>query len=164
MSNTMDISGLASKLRSDVISVIRSQVLKVCEEALRRNVMATIYAGKTPTMYHRTNDFLNAVDIMNLSISGNNASFDITINPSKMGIIPAEKGAPKNGRWGSHSGFSGQDFREGLIGVLDEGGGSEYYVHSGGHFFEKTNRDLEREIVPTMVSALRSMGWNATIG
>lgn len=162
--NSIDISQVASKLRADIIAVIRGEVYKACEEALRNNVMKTVYSGKSPVKYERSYGFLNAVDILNLRIGNNKASFDLTINPAKMGLTPAQVGAPRFGQWGQHMGFMNQDFREGLVEVLDQGGGSRYYMHKASHFFDKTEAELNKTLVSIMVGALRSRGWDAEVG
>lgn len=160
----MDISQIASRLRSDIQGAIQSEVLKVCEETLRKEVMRGVYSAYTPTTYHRTYDVLNAVTIKNIHIGHSEASFDIVIDSGRLGTIYPEEGAPRFGAWGSHVGFSHQIFADGLIEILDQGGGSSWFSHSGGHFFDKTEKDLEQRIPNLLVSALRSRGWNATIG
>lgn len=160
--NTMDISAIAPKLRGDIQSAIRREVLDICKKALRKNVMNTLYSGKSPTYYDRTYDVLNAVDIKDVSIGRSVATFTITIDASKMRLINPASNAPF-GRWGKHVGFSGQDFREGLIEILDEGGGSRYYMHEANHFFDKTENDLDDDIPTTLVKALRSNGWDAQL-
>ena len=161
--NTMDISGLASKLRNDVKSSIQNEVFKVCEKALRDSIMQTLYSGQSPTYYSRTYDIANSVAVKDVVINNSSAEFRITVDASKMSMINPEPNAPY-GRWGTHVGFSGQDFREGLIEILDEGGGNRYYMHSANHFFDKAATGLDTDIVNTLVRALSSKGWDVEIG
>ena len=107
--NSVDLNGLASKLRADVKSSIEKKVFKICEEALRKSVMMTVYSGK-PVMYDRTYELLRAVSIDNVNVGHSQATFEIIIDPNKMGLYPSTKDS-----WGKHQGLSGQDFREGLI-------------------------------------------------
>ena len=121
--NSVDLNGLASKLRADVKSSIEKKVFKICEEALRKSVMMTVYSGK-PVMYDRTYELLRAVSIDNVNVGHSQATFEIIIDPNKMGLYPSTKDS-----WGKHQGLSGQDFREGLIATLDQGSSSPMYSH-----------------------------------
>ena len=154
--NSVDLNGLASKLRADVKSSIEKKVFKVCEDALRKSVMETVYSGK-PVMYHRTYELLRAVSIDNVNVGHSQATFEIIIDPNKMGLYPSTKDS-----WGKHQGLSGQDFREGLIEVLDQGGGSKLYMHQAHRFFDKAENGLESKIVKAMATDLKANGWDVT--
>ena len=154
--NSVDLSGLASKLRADVKASIENRVFKICEDALRKSVMATVYSGK-PVMYHRTYELLNAVSIDNISIGHSSATFEIIIDPNKMSVYP-----PTKTDWGIHSSIGGSDFREGLIGVLDQGSSSPMYSHPAHGFFDKAEIGLESKIVKAMATDLKANGWDVT--
>lgn len=163
MSNTMDISEIAPRLRGDIQGAIQSEVFKVCEKTLRDEIMRGVYNAYTPTTYNRTYTFLNAVAIKNVHVGSSEATFDVVIDSSKFAYIDPQPGAPRFGLWGAHVGFSHQKFSEGLIDILDNGGGSQWFSHSGGHFFDSTERILSNKIPMLLVSALRAKGWDAQI-
>ena len=154
--NSVDLNGLASKLRADVKSSIEKKVFKICEEALRKSVIMTVYSGK-PVMYDRTYELLRAVSIDNVNVGHSQATFEIIIDPNKMGLYPSTKDS-----WGKHQGLSGQDFREGLIGVLDQGSSSPMYSHPAHGFFDKAESGLESKIVKAMATDLKANGWDVT--
>ena len=154
--NSVDLSGLASKLRADVKSSIEKKVFKICEEALRKSVMMTVYSGK-PVMYDRTYELLRAVSIDNVNVGHSQATFEIIIDPNKMGLYPSTKDS-----WGKHQGLSGQDFREGLIVALDQGSSSPMYSHPAHGFFDKAYDGLEIKIVKAMATDLKANGWDVT--
>lgn len=163
MSNTMDISEIAPRLRRDIQGAIQSEVFKVCEQTLRKEIMRGVYQSYTPTTYNRTYSFLNAVAIKNVHIGSSEATFDVVIDSSKFDYINPAPGAPRFGAWGSHVGFSHQHFSEGLIDALENGKGSSWFTHPAGHFFENTEKNLEQRIPFLLVSALRARGWDAQI-
>ena len=154
--NSVDLNGLASKLRADVKSSIEKKVFKVCEDALRKSVMETVYSGK-PVMYDRTYELLRAVSIDNVNVGHSQATFEIIIDPNKMGLYPSTKDS-----WGKHQGLSGQDFREGLIVALDQGSSSPMYSHPAHGFFDKAYDGLEIKIVKAMATDLKANGWDVT--
>lgn len=154
--NSVDLNGLASKLRADVKSSIEKKVFKICEEALRKSVMMTVYSGK-PVMYDRTYELLRAVSIDNVNVGHSQATFEIIIDPNKMGLYPSTKDS-----WGKHQGLSGQDFREGLIVALDQGSSSPMYSHPAHGFFDKAYDGLEIKIVKAMATDLKANGWDVT--
>ena len=154
--NSVDLNGLASKLRADVKSSIEKKVFKICEEALRKSVMMTVYSGK-PVMYDRTYELLRAVSIDNVNVGHSQATFEIIIDPNKMGLYPSTKDS-----WGKHQGLSGQDFREGLIATLDQGSSSPMYSHPAHGFFDKAYDGLEIKIVKAMATDLKANGWDVT--
>ena len=154
--NSVDLNGLASKLRADVKSSIEKKVFKICEEALRKSVMMTVYSGK-PVMYDRTYELLRAVSIDNVNVGHSQATFEIIIDPNKMGLYPSTKDS-----WGKHQGLSGQDFREGLIVALDQGSSSPMYSHHAHGFFDKASDGLEIKIVKAMATDLKANGWDVT--
>ena len=154
--NSVDLNGLASKLRSDVKSSIEKKVFNICEEALRKSVMMTVYSGK-PVMYDRTYELLRAVSIDNVNVGHSQATFEIIIDPNKMGLYPSTKDS-----WGKHQGLSGQDFREGLIVALDQGSSSPMYSHPAHGFFDKAESGLESKIVKAMATDLKANGWEVT--
>ena len=154
--NSVDLNGLASKLRADVKSSIEKKVFKICEEALRKSVMMTVYSGK-PVMYDRTYELLRAVSIDNVNVGNSQATFEIIIDPNKMGLYPSTKDS-----WGKHQGLSGQDFREGLIVALDQGSSSPMYSHPAHGFFDKAYDGLEIKIVKAMATDLKANGWDVT--
>ena len=154
--NSVDLNGLASKLRADVKSSIEKKVFKICEEALRKSVMMTVYSGK-PVMYDRTYELLRAVSIDNVNVGHSQATFEIIIDPNKMGLYPSTKDS-----WGKHQGLSGQDFREGLIVALDQGSSSPMYSHPAHGFFDKAEIGLESKIVKAMATDLKANGWDVT--
>ena len=154
--NSVDLNGLASKLRADVKSSIEKKVFKICEEALRKSVMMTVYSGK-PVMYDRTYELLRAVSIDNVNVGHYQATFEIIIDPNKMGLYPSTKDS-----WGKHQGLSGQDFREGLIVALDQGSSSPMYSHPAHGFFDKAESGLESKIVKAMATDLKANGWDVT--
>ena len=154
--NSVDLNGLASKLRADVKSSIEKKVFKICEEALRKSVMMTVYSGK-PVMYDRTYELLRAVSIDNVNVGHSQATFEIIIDPNKMGLYPSTKDS-----WGKHQGLSGQDFREGLIVALDQGSSSPMYSHPAYGFFDKASDGLEIKIVKAMATDLKANGWDVT--
>lgn len=159
MSNSYDISVIASKLVADIANTIETDVKQTCEEALMRAIMKSVYSGHTPKMYIQTHEFVNAVEVMNISVGGGRASFDVTINASKMSASP-----PSGGNWGTHMGMNGEDFRSGLIEGLDQGtSGSPYYNHPAYNFFDSTSTVLNMKLVQVMVSALRGRGWDARV-
>ena len=158
MSNTFDLSGLAEELRADIQSVIYSEVIEVCRESLDRAVRMTVYAGGNGGfMYERTREFLNAVEVMDINVGSSKATFLITINSARMNLYPAT-----NTEWGKHEGLSGQDFREGLIQVLDEGGGSILYSHPAHGFFDKSLKDLDSRLHRVIGGSLSGRGWKVT--
>ena len=154
--NSVDLNGLASKLRADVKSSIEKKVFKICEEALMKSVMMTVYSGK-PVMYDRTYELLRAVSIDNVNVGHSQATFEIIIDPNKMGLYPSTKDS-----WGKHQGLSGQDFREGLIVALDQGSSSPMYSHPAHGFFDKASDGLEIKIVKAMATDLKANGWDVT--
>ena len=154
--NSVDLNGLASKLRADVKSSIEKKVFRICEEALRKSVMMTVYSGK-PVMYDRTYELLRAVSIDNVNVGHSQATFEIIIDPNKMGLYPSTKDS-----WGKHQGLSGQDFREGLIATLDQGSSSTIYSHPAHGFFDKASDGLEIKIVKAMATDLKANGWDVT--
>lgn len=158
----IDLSIIADKYNeSDVISVIQGEVRKVCFEALEKALMNTVY-GWSPNLYQRTGALIEAIDIVDLKISGTSASFRLTINPGKISpLISPSPGAPFGfATWGSHVGFSGQTFTDGLIAILDQGGGSRWYSHPAHGFFDKTKADLDGRLPNILASALRARGWD----
>lgn len=158
MANTFDLSALAEELRADVQAVIQHEVIEVCRLALERAVRETVYAGGNGGfMYQRTREFLYAVDVMDINIGGSQATFLVTVNPDKMNLYPATQT-----EWGIHQGLSGQDFRAGLVQVLDQGGGSLLYSHQGHGFFDKAYSDIDSRILSIIGGALAAKGWEVS--
>jgi len=118
--------------------------------------MMTVYSGK-PVMYDRTYELLRAVSIDNVNVGHSQATFEIIIDPNKMGLYPSTKDS-----WGKHQGLSGQDFREGLIVALDKGSSSPIYSHPAHGFFDKASDGLEIKIVKAMATDLKANGWDVT--
>lgn len=169
MTNVIDLStlNLAEDLVGDITSIIYGQVITESEKILREHVMNTVYSGKSPAQYTRTNGVLNAVEISEISVSGTKATFKIWINPNLMSTISAVPNAPfptpdGGPSWGSHEGFSGQDFREGLIETLDEGGGSPYYSHPAHNFYQKTHDEADVELIKILGNGLSAAGWDVS--
>lgn len=160
----MDISEAAAKLRADVQSTIQGEVFRTCEETLRKHVMSDIYGGYSPSYYSRTMGLLNAVEVSPKSVGHSSTNFEVKINASKLGMTPAEEGAPRFGSWGVHMGFSGQDFREGVIAAMENGSSSPYFSHAGRGFYAKTEAELNSKLVQIMASSLRGKGWDVSIG
>lgn len=161
MSNVIDLSFLAEKLEADVRSIIMDEVRETCIEALKEIIKDTVYSNPA-RVYQRTMGFLNAVDVIDLSIGATSATFMLTVDPSKIApLIPAEAGAPENpkARWGKHMLFNGNPFTTGLVKALDQGFSNKYYVRKGAKFFDKTKIRLEDEIPNIMRAALSARGW-----
>lgn len=158
----IDLSIIADRYdESDVISVIQGEVRKVCFDALEKALSQTVY-GWSPNAYYRTGALINAIDIVDLKISGTSASFRLTVNPSKISpLISPAQGAPFGyATWGSHVGFGNQEFTEGLVEILDQGGGSRWYTHQAHGFFDKTKSTLDSQLPNILASALRARGWD----
>lgn len=162
MSNVIDLSWVADELRGDIQSVIYGEVITICEEALRKHVMNSVYNGNSPTMYERTFDVLNAVEVGDINVGGSSASFKVWVNPGKLGHVSPAPGAPYESPWGKHAGFRNQSFTDGLIEILDKGGGSEWYSHSGGNFYQKTYDQLNQEVISVLASGLAARGWDVS--
>lgn len=123
--------------------------------------MATVYAGGS-SMYERTMGVLNAVEVGNINVGGTSATFEIRINPSKMGRRPAEDGAPWTGKWGAHMSFSNRDFGKGLIEILDGGGGSSWHTHPAHNFYQKTYDEADDRLAQVLAAGLAAAGWDVS--
>ncbi|MBS4462289.1 hypothetical protein JXA27_06920 [Aerococcaceae bacterium zg-B36] len=163
MTNTLDLSEIATRLESDIRDIILGQVREICIETLQKFVQAGVGNG---SVYQSTGGFYNAIDVVDLNVGSAKASFRLTIVPGNISpLIPAEEGAPMNpsARWGSHVKFSGKAFNtEALVRLVDEGGGTPYYHFSPRNFFGKTEAELDTLIVSEMRSALAARGWIVT--
>lgn len=159
MANSYDISEIGAKLASDVFAIIEREIYDICKRALEEEVRRTVYSGMGTGYYDRTGDILKAVDITDKNLSGNTASFKVTVNPELIGIQIRD-----GEKWNAHAGVRGQDFREGVVEVLDEGtSGNSLYNHPGYNFFDSTANKLDSRLVGVMVSALRARGWDASV-
>lgn len=154
--NSTDISHLASKLLNDVQSSIEKEVLKICEKALKDAIMETVYSG-SPGTYTRTMEFLRAVRVDKVSVGRTQATFEIIVDATMMGMKP-----PSGGKWGSHTSFSGQDVREELVGWLNDGTSNKYHSHPAHKFFDRAEDGLDNKIVKAMASSLSANGWEVT--
>lgn len=155
---TYSLSDLASDLRSDIYSIVKSEVYNICLEALRSNIRASVYAGGGGNYYDRTFDVLNAVDIVKKSEGGGYISFAVEVNPAKIGMVQRE------GTWNAHMGVNGESFNEGVIEVLDQGTqGHSLYNHPASHFYQSTFDELDGRLVGVLASALASRGWDVSI-
>lgn len=161
MANEIDLSWVAVELQADIISVVRDQIISHCEEVLYGYVNETVYA-RSSGMYERSGDVLNAVTVDNIKISGTKASFDVRIDPSKLSHVSPAKGAPFKSPWGKHAGFSNQAFTDGLIEILDQGGGSKWYEHPAANFYQLTFDELDNELVSVLASGIAAKGWDVS--
>ena len=155
---SIDLSSVATRLVSDIKDIIKSEITIICLETLQNYIQLGVY-NDTPVFYERTMDFINAVDIKDLSIGGSSASFNLTVDPSKMGL--------KYGRdnyWGAHVINRNQDFRQKLIGVLESGGGAyrTFGGHPAGNFFKNTYRELDENLINVLAGALSARGWEVS--
>ena len=151
---------LADRIGQDIADSIKGEVLTLCRDALKQWVMATVYSGGGGGTYAHTFEVLEAVDVKNVNVGTRSATFDVVIDTSK---ISPHYGAP--GYFRPHVGVTNQDFSGGnLIEVLDQGTGAGLIPRAGGKFFDKTQKQLESEVVPVMVAALKSRGWDAYVG
>lgn len=153
-------------LISDIHSAVEGEVKSYCEEVLRKHIMKSVYGGGGSQYYNRTYQFVNAVEVSNVSRSGGSVSFQITINSAKMGIASTltngfnvHMGFPSQGSSGM-----GSDVRGGLAEILNDGITSKIVpVRKAARFFESTADELNGSLAGKLAGALRARGWEARV-
>lgn len=162
MSNNISIDQLASRVASDIQSAVEGEVKAYCENILKKHIMKSVYAGRVSAYYDRTYQFVNAVEVMNVKRSSKTVSFSIRINASKMGVFSSLSGGRTN--LPSHGGVSGQDAREGLAEILNDGITSKIVPRrNAAKFFESATDELDDDLAGILVRGLRARGWDATV-
>lgn len=157
--STIDLSWIATRLVSDIRDIIMSEVRLTCMETLQHYIQQGVYSDPEGR-YRRTKEFLNAVDVKNIVVGNTSATFDLVVDPSKMNLYHGTSDSD----WGKHVINRTEDFREGLITVLEEGGGAyrNFAGHEPGRFFENTYRDLDKNLVNILADALSARGWTVS--
>ena len=161
MANVIDLSWVAPELLSDITSVIRDEVISYCQQVLFKHVYSTVYA-RSPGMYERTYDVLSAVTVTDIVVTGSQASFEVKIDAGMLSHISPTPGAPWKSPWGSHAGFKNQQFTEGLIEILDEGGGSSWHSHPAANFYKLTFNQFDSELLSVLASGIAARGWDVS--
>jgi len=152
-----ELEGVLEELYGYIQSIIKGEVIKTCEEALRKYVQSNLYGAGGSPYYVRTGEVLEAVDVTNVNVGRESASFDIVIDT---GLISAFQGP--YGMFNHHMGFRGQDFsNDNLIQVLEYGSSGGKAPRAGAGFFADTFSELSQTLVPLMVGALQARGWDA---
>lgn len=156
----MDISAFKAKLKADIISAVTNEVKAAAEKSLREAVNRTMYASGGGTSYARTGDFLNAVKVDIDKIGSTSVEFTVYIEGSMLG-----PSARPNGEWNAHMDVDGNSWNDrGIVEVLDEGTKSHsLYMHSGYHFYQTAQEDMDRVLVQELASALRGRGWDVVM-
>lgn len=157
--NELNLDNYVERVVGDIQASIQSEVLDIAQNALINALNKTVYLQQK--QYRQTRDLLGAVEISNLKIGKQMATFSVIINAKKMGIemrhpdLNAHASAGKNGK----------DFREQLIEVLDEGTKtfSPIYMHPAHGFFDMAYDDMDKKIIMSMAQSLRSKGYKVDI-
>ena len=87
---------------------VELNIAKIGEEVkgvLRKFILDDLYGSYTPTMYDRTNQFLEAVEVKPVKKSGNTFQVEIFINPDK--IQPEVR---PYGEWSAHASSLGENY------------------------------------------------------
>lgn len=87
---------------------VELNIAKIGEEVkgvLRKFILDDLYGSYTPTMYDRTNQFLEAVEVKPVKKTGNTFSVEIFINPDK--IYPEVR---PYGEWSAHASSLGENY------------------------------------------------------
>lgn len=153
--NLLSIEGFASKLKSDIESIVRGKIAHICEEALLDSIMNTVYAQQRS--YRQTGDLISAVEVSNFKFSDGHVSFEVTMNP---GALRPEY---RPNELSAHLSFSGRPFTFDLLEVLEEGSPNNIiYQHPAHKYMEKTHKTLDERLIDDMRSALQAHGYEVT--
>lgn len=163
MANELNIEGLQKEILADIEALVRGRVKDACENIMKKIITKNVYNRMTNSSgayYTRTYDFVNAVEVSDITRSGNTVRFTVGINAGK--LRPSSGG---RGELAQHqSEVTGNSFQEGLIVTIDEGSsGSPIYNWKATHFMDDTFNELDEQIISELVSGLKGYGWDAYI-
>lgn len=158
--NELNLDNYAEIIVGDIQLSIITDVKQIAQDALIDALNKTVYLRQNA--YRQTKDLLGAVEVSDMKIGPNMATFSVIINASKLSI------EIRDGQLNAHAGVDGGDFREHIAGVLDmgtEGYGSPspIYNHPAYGFFDMAADDMDKNMVIAMADALRGKGYKVEI-
>lgn len=148
---------------------VELNISKIGEEVksiLRKFILDDLYKEYTPTMYDRTNQFLEAVEVKPVKKTGNTFSVEIFINPDK--IYPEVR---PYGEWSAHASslgknygdtsYGGKSISEWLIYWLETGDNSSIFSRGKIGMIENTREWIKDDnyIYNTMKARLEQAGF-----
>lgn len=153
-----NVKEIISKVENDVAAIVLSEVRMVAQEILT-DILTRLYPpGYSSVYYFRTGEIADCVDVKNVIKSGDSVSFEVYLNSDKLSAYEVE-GDMLN----VHMDIHGNDFREGLPFVLDQGSsGSPIYNHPGRHFMDTARGIMDDRLSKVLASGLRARGFKVT--
>jgi len=153
-----NVKEIISKVENDVAAIVLSEVRMAAQEILT-DILARLYPpGYSSIYYFRTGEIADCVDVKNVVKSGETVSFEVYLNSDKLSAYEVE-GDMLN----VHMDIYGNDFREDLPFVLDQGSsGSPIYNHPGRHFMDTASGVMDDRLSRILASGLRARGFKVT--
>lgn len=151
----IDISGLenmAGKIKSVSVSTLQTQIRSLAESILRE-ILASDYPARSTPWYTGTGEMADAV-----MVEGSGTNLHIWIDGSRlsMAITPEDM-------FNINASIKGEDFRQGLPVVLNDGGGG-IVSHDGTYYMERAYAQYKARFVHILASALRGAGFDVSEG
>lgn len=154
-----NVQEIASKVKNNVAEVVLGEVRMAAQEILT-DILTQLYPpGYSSIYYFRTGEIADSVDVKNVVKAGDTVSFEVYLNAEKLNAYKVE-GDMLN----AHMDVHGNDFREQLPFVLDQGSsGSPIYNHPGRHFMDTAAGVMDNRLAKILASELRSRGFKVTM-
>ncbi|MFT8556550.1 MAG: hypothetical protein ABF991_00715 [Liquorilactobacillus hordei] len=151
------ISKIISQIDKGVEEVVTVMVRRAAEEILKEILTRDFPAGAVSEYYVRSGEMADTVKTRMTSM-GRNVSFLVYIDSNELGMYP-----PLPHQWGHHMDVHGNDFRQGLPIVLDQGGHSSIYAQPARHFMEQGFTQMIPKLILVLAEGLRSRGFETVI-
>lgn len=151
------IQEIVNNIRSNVEEVVSTLVRLSAEEILKEILTRDFPAGVTSKYYVRSGEMADTVHTK-MTSTGNTVSFLVYIDSRELGMYP-----PLPKQWGHHVDIHGNDFRDGLPIVLDQGGNSSLYAQPARHFMQAGQTIMSGTLAKVLANGLRAKGFQVVI-
>ena len=153
-----NVKEIISKVEKNVTEIVLGEVRATAQEILT-DILTRMYPpGYSSIYYFRTGEIADCVDIKNIVKLGDSVSFEVYLNSDRLNAYEIE-----GNMLNAHMDIHGNDFREGLPFVLDQGSsGSPIYNHPGRHFMVTAEGIMDNKLSKILASGLRARGFKVT--
>lgn len=153
------IQQVISQIHVGVMEAMQGMVRKAAQDILHDILEQEYPSGIYSEYYTTTGEMADTVQVTDVQMGTSVASFAVYIDSTRLNMTfnPHMLNA--------HADIHGDDFREGLVHVLDTGAfGSPIYNNPGSHYMDRAGQEMESKLPEMLAQGLRAQGFEVMVG
>ena len=154
------IQQVISQIHVGVMEALQGMVRKAAQDILHDILEQDYPSGIYSEYYTTTGEMADTVQVTDVQMGGSIASFKVWIDSSRLNMTFNPCG------FNAHASLNGDDFREGLVDILDTGvkQGNPIVWHSGTNYMNRGSVEMENKLPNMLAQGLRAQGFTVTMG